>query len=241
MTVCFFCIDMDVDKRNEHVDNLNLQFRLLRHHKSVSEAYFEIINTRPYAMLHGVNYDNGSLSINANLRTSTPKHSSDPVVSDADDPENTNDVFHEEDDFEDDLSCSILSRPSRLSLSAKKKKKQSTSLPTSKSSSAADESNSKKSSSPSVATSLAKTTKKTTKESTGSLVATSAKSTRNHDNFEPTSTEVAFNKNCDQLRFYEEKLASAVINTYFTITGDLFLSFLVYALYNHGAISSFFS
>ena len=122
-------IDVSVEERNQNIANLNMQFKLLTHHKSVENAYMEIVNTRSYSMVSGISYNNGP-SIPPNPTSPNPTSSSSSTTTttttttDAQHEED-DDVFHDEvfhDEIDEDLSCSILSRPSRLALRYRRKK-----------------------------------------------------------------------------------------------------------------------
>ena len=71
LTLCslfYFILELTLDERNANVNSLNEEFHLLREEKSLSEAYMEIVKTRPYAMLSGFDY-NGSASIRPTTTT----------------------------------------------------------------------------------------------------------------------------------------------------------------------------
>lgn len=143
---------MSLEERNENIANLNMQFQLLRHHRSTSEAYMEIIQTRAYSMVCGLNYNSGpsiptttakatttvaittatittttttTTTCSPRLSTSKPRLSENFAPEQAreeakgktnnEEEEEVDQLFRDSLDDDDDLSCSILARPSRLS------------------------------------------------------------------------------------------------------------------------------
>ena len=209
---------------------MNLQFHLLRQHKSVPESYMDIVKTRSYAMVNGFNYNDGpSITLGSSEKNPTetaadpapetppetaPETAAESVPDTAAEnaevvlPQEKENTIEEEvdalfdnheaegnddadrnvneDEIEEDFSCSILQRESRLSLSRQKKNRK-------------DAASKDRSRSP------LKTTAPPPppppppppKTSTGNPQAL-------------TPTEVAFKKNSELLQNLEEKLASMV-------------------------------